>query len=125
MLCGAPTGTDNKQDSNGWTSLHLTARNGNFNFVQLCLEAGADSSLQTIDGRTALDIATNVLDQGHPMFGLLSGDRVSGDHVELEPEGDDLEDVSKAAIRDAVGSGNVDLLKSSTNRMRMAGPYFT
>jgi hypothetical protein len=59
------------------------------------------------------------------MFDLLSGDRVSGDHVELEPEGDDLEDVSKAAIRDAVGSGNVDLLKCLTNRMRMAGPYFT
>ena len=45
------------QDDNGWTMLHREALAGNLDPVEVLLEHGADPSLTTNDGRTALQLA--------------------------------------------------------------------
>eukprot|EP01083_Nonionella_stella_P270485 916014_1 len=48
-------------DRNGWSLLHYAACNGAYEIAQLCISLGADVTLKTNDGYTALDIA-NVRD---------------------------------------------------------------
>ena len=47
-------------DSTGWTLLHHLALAGSAATVKLLLEHGADASVRTHDGRTALDIAKSM-----------------------------------------------------------------
>eukprot|EP01083_Nonionella_stella_P273377 927314_1 len=44
-------------DSNGRTLLHYAALEGAYEIVQLCISLGADVTLKTKDGKTALDFA--------------------------------------------------------------------
>lgn len=53
----------NRADENGWTPLMEGCIFGNYNYVQLLLQNKADVSARDIEGRTALDVAT---DNQHP-----------------------------------------------------------
>ena len=61
------------QQINGWTALHEAACNGNLASATRLLEGGADLTLRTKDGKTALDYARS---QGHSeVVALLSQPR--------------------------------------------------
>ena len=47
----------NDRDERGWTLLHREALAGNRNIVRLLLELGADHTVRTPEGHTALDLA--------------------------------------------------------------------
>jgi len=61
----------NRQDTNGWSALHMAARNGDINVIEILLKAGADTSLPTIDGKNAKEIAIIYLGEKHPAVFLL------------------------------------------------------
>ncbi len=54
-----PPADPNLWNQNGWTALYFAVWRGkdNSELVQLLLDRGADKSLKTIDGQTALDLA--------------------------------------------------------------------
>ena len=52
--------TPNEQDANGGTALHYAVLNRHPDVVSLLLEAGADTSLKSNSGKTALDIARSI-----------------------------------------------------------------
>ena len=47
----------NAKENDGWTALHLAARNGKLDCVKALIEAGADLNAQKNDGSTALHLA--------------------------------------------------------------------
>ena len=47
----------NEKHLRGWTCLHIAAWNGHVRVVEVLLGAGADKSLLTYDGRSALALA--------------------------------------------------------------------
>ena len=46
-----------KADNNGWTALHLSARNGIYQSIEYLVDLGTDISLETNDGRNCLHVA--------------------------------------------------------------------
>ena len=58
----------NQQDKNGWTLLHEAARAGKVKIVQLLLNHGSDSTIQTNYGDTPLDIARQSLPPDHEVI---------------------------------------------------------
>jgi ankyrin repeat protein len=50
-------GAVSQADENGWTPLHLAARRGSKECVQLLLQHGADRDAKTTQGLTPLDVA--------------------------------------------------------------------
>eukprot|EP00977_Amphora_coffeiformis_P007368 scaffold1595_cov171-Amphora_coffeaeformis.AAC.9 len=61
-----------KVDKNGWNALHLSTRRGDLRAIQLLKRVGADFSIQTMDGRTALDIALVIYEKDHPIIEALT-----------------------------------------------------
>jgi hypothetical protein len=61
----------NKQDKNMWASLHLAVRAGSLDAVKVLLDAGCDDQLETVDGRTALDMAIEMFGRDHPIVKVL------------------------------------------------------
>ena len=55
----------NMTDDDGWTPLHFSARNGNYELFQYFLDRGSDIFLETEDGSNCLQIAA---DEGHLDF---------------------------------------------------------
>ena len=55
----------NMADDDGWTPLHFSARNGNYELFRYFLDRGSDISLKTEDGSNCLQIAA---DEGHLDF---------------------------------------------------------
>jgi len=47
----------NAKNKNGWTPLHLAARDGHVYVARLLLERGADAGVRDNKGRTPLDVA--------------------------------------------------------------------
>lgn len=60
-----------KVDKNGWNALHLSARRGDLRAINLLKQVGVDFSIKTLDGRTALDIAFLIYEEGHPVVEAL------------------------------------------------------
>lgn len=58
-------------DQNGWTALHLSARQGSIEIVKLLLDAGADVHLRTHYGRTAQEVAITRYGDDSPLTVLL------------------------------------------------------
>ena len=59
-------------DQNGWTALHLAVRAGHTEVVQLLLQAGADTTLVTQQGRTVMDMAMLKFgSEPHPIIDML------------------------------------------------------
>ncbi|HNW12634.1 MAG TPA: ankyrin repeat domain-containing protein, partial [Candidatus Rifleibacterium sp.] len=46
-------------DNDGWAPLHLAAQQGHFPAVQSLLNAGADKTVKSENGQTALDLAVS------------------------------------------------------------------
>jgi hypothetical protein len=57
----------NKQDKNMWGPLHLAVRSGSVETVKLLLNAYCDDRLETVDGRTALDMAIENFGHANPV----------------------------------------------------------
>lgn len=57
----------NKADQNGWAAVHLATRRGDLQAITFLRSIGADFSVQTVDGRTARDIAVLLYEEGHPV----------------------------------------------------------
>jgi len=83
-------------DKNGWTGLHLAARGGHEDAVAALLKAGADPSLKTGTGQTALAIAKDRLGDSHPMAKLLLPRE---DHAEVPNEKEEI-DVGELTLQD-------------------------
>ena len=58
---------DARASDQGYTALHLAANNGNVELVEFLLRSGADRSLKTGSGETAIDLAVK---QGHTIESL-------------------------------------------------------
>lgn len=56
----------------GYTPLHYAAKNGRYNFIELFLEHGADKTLKTTAGATALDVAQEYRDIERAQDNILS-----------------------------------------------------
>ena len=52
----------NAQTQQGWAPLHLSTKDNRLQVVEALLNAGADSSLQDSQGRTALHFAARIGD---------------------------------------------------------------
>lgn len=52
----------NAATAEGWTALHLAAKDRHLHIVSLLLEAGADASIQDAHGCTALHFAARIAD---------------------------------------------------------------
>lgn len=59
LLLAAGVDLDN-QNENGATALMYAASNGKTNWVRFLLEKGADTTLNSLDDYTALDLASNI-----------------------------------------------------------------
>jgi Ankyrin repeats (3 copies) len=57
----------NRQDRNGWSALHFATRSGHLQIIELLLEHGADPLLETKDGHTAVQLAQERFEDGHPV----------------------------------------------------------
>jgi hypothetical protein len=60
-----------KQDKNMWGPLHLAARSGSLGAVEVLLGADCDARLETVDGRTALDLVIESYGYDHPIVKVL------------------------------------------------------
>jgi ankyrin repeat protein len=64
----------NVREQAGYTALHAAAQNGDLDTIRALLLGGADLTLKSEDGKTALDIA---MDAGHEKASLLLGEGVT------------------------------------------------
>lgn len=72
VLVDAPgVNLDFQGATNGYTPLHDALWHGYDDCARILLRAGARTDLTGHDGKTPLDIATDVFDTGHPVFDLL------------------------------------------------------
>jgi hypothetical protein len=67
-----------KQDKNGWTSLHFASRSGRTEVVRILLEHGCDLEVVDKEGRTALDVVRRQLGDEHPTTILLRQATITG-----------------------------------------------
>ncbi|GKY97429.1 hypothetical protein MPSEU_000701400 [Mayamaea pseudoterrestris] len=61
----------NEGDENRWTALHLAARAGHSEVLQVLLAAGADAALTTLHGKMPIDIAVERLGPDHAIISIL------------------------------------------------------